>query len=135
MRDETKERRSTQVIKSLGYQANGFELHPKTFRISLKYFNQRRGILRSNLHFITVALAEQHWIRKCWLLTFPASSPNHSSHLLSGLTGLCIQNGPWFLGLWAFADMIPSSENMFFLLSVLLLRTLLIANGRKSKSN
>lgn len=54
----TQERRRSQVIRSLGCQANGFELHPKTFGMSLKDFKQGRGILRSHLHFITVALAE-----------------------------------------------------------------------------
>lgn len=57
MGDETKER-NRQVIKSLGWQANGFELHAKIFGMSLKYFKQGTGILRSNLHFIAVALAE-----------------------------------------------------------------------------
>lgn len=97
-----------QVIRSLGCQANGFELHPETFGMSLKYFKQGRAILRSNLHFITVALAEQHWVRKCWLLTF-LTSPNYSLHVLPGLTDLCTQDGAWFLGLWAVAYTIPSS--------------------------
>lgn len=64
MGDETKQIRNRQV-KSLGCKANGFELHPKIFGMSLYYFKQGRGILRSNLHFIIAVLAQQHWIKKC----------------------------------------------------------------------
>lgn len=120
--------RSRQVIRSLGCQANGFELHPKTSGMSLKYFKQGRGILRSNLHFIIAVLAEQPWIRKGWLSTFPSSS-HLFAHLLSGLTEPWTRTGPGFLGLWAF------EKNMLFPLSVLLVRTLLVTNVRKSSSN
>ena len=92
------QKRRRLVIKSLGLLANGFELQAKTFGMPLMYFKQGRGILRSHLHLIKVALAEQYWIRKCSLLTFPASPP-HSSHLLFGLRDLCTQHGPWFLDL------------------------------------
>lgn len=57
MGDEPKQIRSRQVIKSLGCKANGFDLHPKIFGMSLYCFKQGRGILRSNLRFIIAALA------------------------------------------------------------------------------
>lgn len=87
------------MIKGLGCQGNGFEPHPETFGMSLMYFKQEREILRSDLHFIIVALTEQPWIRKCWLLTLLTSPPNHSLDLPSGLTDLCMQDGPWLPGL------------------------------------
>lgn len=128
--DET-ERRSNQVIRSLGCQGNGFELHTKTFGVSLKHFKLGRGITRSNLHFLTLTLAEHFWIGKRWLLAFPAS-PNHSFLPLYGLTELCTQGGLQFLAVWVAACAVFSDQNAVFL-SRVLVGTWVAANSRKPK--
>lgn len=126
---DRQENRSRQVIKSLGWHVNGFELHPKTFGMSLTYFKQGREILRSDLHFMIAVWQSNTELEHAG--SQPPCLLQFSPHTCSLVSELCLQNGPWCLGLWAFACVMISSWNMLFLLTVLLGKNLLVANGRK----